>query len=356
MSQNIYFTNSVAEHIDKAIANIGAKQVFVICDTNTSMFALPLIAEASEAVRNGTVITIQAGDVNKTLDSVRNVYTQLLDGGATRHSAVINLGGGMVTDLGGFAAATFKRGMPFINVPTTLLGAVDAAVGGKTGVNFGGIKNIIGCFRPADAVIISTIFFSTLTHTELLSGYAEMIKHAVLSGPEALADIMHSDPVTLRDNPGLLLDLLRHSVHVKAEIVAADPTETGIRKALNLGHTVGHAFEALAMHRHDPVAHGYAVAWGLVVESILSVMRLKLSSETLHAVACYIRDNYGTFAITCDDYAALLSYMRQDKKNDSAESINFTLLDAPGKVHTDIVVPDKDITAALDIYRDIFSL
>ena len=356
MPQDLIFTNHVSEAIDRTVSRLGNKPAFVITDTNTASLALPLIAGRCKALATAKTFSLPAGDANKGLDSLSGIWRWLSASGATRSSIVINLGGGMITDIGGFAAATFKRGLRFINVPTTLLGAVDAAVGGKTGINFSGLKNEVGAFAPADAVIISTMFFSSLPPTEVKSGYAEMIKHGLLDGKKALADLLKFDISDPMADPDALLALLEKSVGVKARIVAADPKETGLRKALNLGHTVGHAFESFAMtEMKSPIPHGYAVAWGMVVELILSHMMLRFPAETLHTVAAYVKRTYGYFDIDCDDYPRLIEIMGHDKKNTSPDKINFTLLRSPGQPVTDLTASTDDIRAALDIYRDLLA-
>lgn len=352
--QEIIFTNSVAQAIDAVAQSINAPKAFVLVDANTAQLVLPLLQRESQVVAQAVVIEMQAGDINKNLDSLAMIWTRLCDNGATRKSLLINIGGGVVTDIGAFAGATFKRGIRFLNVPTTLLSAVDAAVGGKTGINFNGFKNEIGAFREADAVIISTSFFDTLPRMELLSGYAEMIKHGLISSEECYNRLLDYD-ISNADDADRLLALLEESVNVKRRIVEEDPTEKGIRRALNLGHTVGHAFESLAMHRNSPIPHGYAVAWGLVVELVLSHLKLKFPSVELQRLASYIKDNYGVMAITCDDYPQLLELMHHDKKNESTE-INFTLLDKVGSVHIDCTATESEISTALDIFRDLMGI
>lgn len=353
MAQNVIFTNQLGSTLDSIVEGYMAANVFVLVDSNTKAFVLPVLTADSKAAANATVITCPAGDMNKNLESLQRIWQSLSTGGASRQAVLINLGGGVVTDLGGFAAATFKRGIHCINIPTTLLGAVDAAVGGKTGINFNGYKNQIGAFAPADAVIISTVFFPTLSQQELLSGYGEMIKHALLSGPQQLDDILRYQVLNPPADPDRLLALIKESVEVKQRIVEQDPLESGLRRALNLGHTVGHAFESLALKRMSPIPHGYAVVWGLVVELVLSHLRLGFSSELLHRIADYIFANYGAYDITCDDYPALLDFMQQDKKNTDTQHINFTLLKAPGDFTIDCTADADEISAALDIYRDL---
>lgn len=345
MMQKVIFSNDVSGELRRIVDGLNPGRVFVVTDSNTAVLnPLP------EAIP----ISIAAGDTNKNLEQASVVWDALSRARATRHDLLVNVGGGVVTDLGGFAAATYKRGMPFVNVPTTLLGAVDAAVGGKTGVNFGGYKNQVGVFAPAAAVIISTVYYGSLPTAELLSGYAEMLKHALLDGPAQTAAALATD-ITAAD-PDTLLDMLRQSVAVKQRIVAADPTERGLRKALNLGHTVGHALEELALERRQPVPHGYAVAWGLVTAAVLSRMLAGLDSDTLQQVAAYVRSHYPAPAVSCDDYPRLLQLMANDKKNTQAGVITFTLLQAPGAPLTDRTVAADDITAALDITRDLLGV
>ena len=344
MRQNLIFTNDVEATVERLTAAGDHNLTVWIADVNTARL-LPVPP---------CLITIPDGDGNKTLDTVCHVWDEMERMGVTRHSLVINLGGGMVTDLGGFAAASFKRGVRFINVPTTLLGAVDAAVGGKTGINYHDLKNEIGAFAPATDVIISTRFFDTLPIHEMKSGFGEVLKHAMLSDHDEFMRLLNHDfhsPIHHDD----LLERLRRSVQVKTDIVARDPDEKGERKALNLGHTVGHAFESLAMKRGKPVPHGYAVAWGLVTEAVLSHMRLGFPSEDVHRLGNFVRDNYRDFPFTCDDYDELLDIMRHDKKSRDGE-ITCTLLAAIGDYRIDQTITPDDVTAALDILRDLLGV
>lgn len=352
--QDLIFSNDVASHLDALVEKYNPSTLFVLVDSNTRKCVLPKLITESKAITQAKVISIEAGDTNKNIESLMLIWTQLVENGATRKSMMINLGGGVVTDIGGFAGATFKRGIRFVNIPTTLLSAVDAAVGGKTGINFHGFKNEIGAFCEAEAVIISTRFLDTLSSEELLSGYAEMLKHGLISNVNTYNRLLAKDVANIDTEE--MLQLLEESVIVKKRIVEEDPTEKGIRRALNLGHTAGHAFESLALQRKSPIPHGYAVAWGLVVELILSHMQLKFPSIELTRLATYIYENYGAFHITCDDYDALIEFMRHDKKNDSANAINFTMLKQVGDIHIDCIATEDDIKTALDIYRDFMHI
>ena len=254
----------------------------------------------------------------------------------------------MVTDLGGFAASTFKRGINYINIPTTLLAMVDASVGGKTGINFNGLKNEIGVFNNANTVILDTQFLKTLDAENIRSGYAEMLKHGLISEDKMWAELLNYD----LENPDLqkLSQMVADSVAVKERIVTEDPTEHGIRKALNLGHTVGHAFESLALQR-EPVLHGYAVAWGLICELYLSCIKTGFPTDKMHQTVRFIQEHYGKMTITCDDYPTLLELMTHDKKN-VAGVINFTLLGEIGDIRINQTATIEDIYEALDFYRE----
>lgn len=352
MDQKIIFSNQVTDQIGNLIAELHPDCVFILSDENSYNSAGAVVYDAiGKPCKN---IILNPGEEQKSAEGLNAVWSFLSNNGATRQSLLINLGGGVITDLGGFAAASFKRGMRFINVPTTLLGAVDAAVGGKTGINFNGLKNEVGAFAPADAVLISTIFFNTLSRQQMLSGYAEMIKHGLLDSKKVLADLLAMDIAGADFDSERLLSLVQKSVMVKKGVVDADPKESGLRKALNLGHTVGHAFESMAMDdRHSPIPHGYAVAWGLVAELVLSHMICAFPSATLSAVASYVKDNYGSFVITCDDYPRLIELMGHDKKNDATGHINFTLLAEVGRPLINQTADTEQIKAALDIFRDL---
>lgn len=353
MKQTLIFTNSVGEAIDDLIEKSKAVSTFVITDSNAERFVLPKLRASSKRLAEAKTIVCKAGDTNKNLDSLSRIWISLDEHGATRHSMIVNVGGGMITDMGGFAAATFKRGVRFINVPTTLLSAVDASVGGKTGINFNGFKNEIGAFAESMAAIISTTFFASLPANEILSGYAEMLKHGLLDSKETFAELLSHDPAEIGSRPGQLLGMLEKNVDVKRRIVEEDLHESGLRKALNLGHTIGHAFESMAMAKRSPIPHGYAVAWGMVAELVLSNMQCGFPSSTLRQYAGFVKDYYGTMSLSCDDYPALLELMGHDKKNTSPGEINFTLLRDVGQFETDHTATPAQIKTALDIYRDL---
>lgn len=321
----------------------------MLCDETTERLCLPVVSDF-ECMKNAQRIVIPATDTHKTLESLSHVWSELQRMGATRHSLMVNLGGGMVTDLGGFAASTFKRGIPYINIPTTLLSMVDASVGGKTGINFGGLKNEIGVFNNARSVILDTTFLRTMDHENICSGYAEMLKHGLINNEEMWAELMNFSLELSDESLEKLGRMVAESVAVKERIVTEDPTEHGIRKALNLGHTAGHAFESLALER-KAVLHGYAVAWGMIVELYLCCVKTGFPQEKMRQTVAFIKENYGRMAITCDDYPHLIELMHHDKKNEG-NSINFTLLGSIGDIRINQTATEEEIMEALDFYRE----
>lgn len=313
---------------------------------------MPQMREVS-FLKDAIEITIGAGDVHKTLETLASVWQILSDKGASRHSLLVNLGGGMVTDLGGFAAATFKRGFAYINVPTTLLAMVDASVGGKTGINFNGLKNEVGVFAPADSVLIETEFLRSLDAQNFFSGYAEMLKHGLISNEAHWAELLNfnTDLIDYK----YLKKLVGESVQVKENIVEQDPFEHGIRKALNLGHTVGHAFESLALAENRPVLHGYAVAWGIVCELYLSHLKTGFPKEKMRQTIQFIKENYGSFTFDCKQYEQLYALMLHDKKN-TAGVINFTLLKEIGDISINQTADKDQIFGMFDFYRECMGI
>ena len=372
----------IAEHLEtslaKAIAACEHDRLFILTDETTRELCWPVVS-GYPCLQGAEVISIGATDTHKTLDSLAHVWEELGRLGGTRHTLLINIGGGMVTDLGGFAASTFKRGIQYINIPTTLLAMVDASVGGKTGINFRGLKNEIGVFNNAATVILSTQFLRTLDRENILSGYAEMLKHGLISNEAMWAELVNFDidAMSTTDSSlftlhsSLLQRMLADSVAVKQRIVTEDPLEHGLRKALNLGHTVGHAFESFALSTmgtvpsvssaanytgtvpsvQTPLLHGYFVAFGLVCELYLSAVKTDFPTDKMRQTVSFIREHYGRMPITCDDYPTLFEFMTHDKKN-TAGRINFTLLGGIGDILINQTATKEEIYEALDFYRE----
>ena len=348
--QKVIIAEDLEQSLAEAIAECKHDRLFILVDETTERLCLPVVAHFP-CVEGAKTITIGATDANKTLQSLSHVWEQLGQGGATRHTLLINLGGGMVTDLGGFAASTFKRGIQYINIPTTLLSMVDASVGGKTGINFNGLKNEIGVFNNASSVILDTQFLRTMDRENILSGYAEMLKHGLISNEKMWEELINYD----FENLEVLRRMVAESVAVKQRIVTEDPTEQGIRKALNLGHTIGHAFESFALRTpeavHTPQLHGYFVAYGLICELYLSAVKTGFPTDKMHKTVSFIKENYGKMTITCDDYPTLLELMTHDKKN-VGRAINFTLLGGIGDIRINQTSDKQEIYEALDFYRE----
>lgn len=347
MKQRIIISKHLKTELAKAIAECEHDRIFVLVDETTNKLCWSLVKDYL-CLKDAQTIVIGATDRRKNLDTLVHVWESLQQGKATRHSLLINLGGGMVTDLGGFAASTYKRGINFINVPTTLLAMVDASVGGKTGINFGGLKNEIGVFNDAEFVLLDTNWLRTLDEENIRSGYAEMLKHGLIADETMWAELINFN--LAQPNLRQLASMLNKSVRIKERIVAEDPYEKGIRKALNLGHTFGHAFESWAMKR-QPVLHGYAVAFGLIAELYLATTQTDFPTERMRQTVNFIRAYYGSLPITCNDYPELIELMLHDKKNRGNE-INVTLLGGIGDIRINQTITEENIKEALDFFRE----
>ena len=338
-----------ARQISVSVDRLGLHEgeLYIVTDTNVDQTVLPKLTPYCPTLSAARRIVVPAGEEHKNLTILSGIWQTLSETGATRHSAILNIGGGVVTDMGGFAAATFKRGLRCVNVPTTLLGAVDAATGGKTGIDFGGYKNEIGAFAmPAD-VVISAVTFETLPYKELLSGYGEMLKTALIADGALYRTLR--DGATLLERPMQLQDSVEACVAIKRKITEEDPFEKGIRKALNFGHTAGHAFESLCLRRGTPIPHGVAVAHGIKTALILSHMLTGLDSGIVTQYASLLRELFPCLPIRCSDMETLLDLMGHDKKNLRAGSINFTLLSAVGEPVIDCMPTRREIREALEL-------
>lgn len=337
------------------LSDLPKGQLFVLTDSHTKVHCLPLFAE-SIGDFSYHLLTLEAGEVTKNLTSVQLVWDFLFKHHATREAVLVNLGGGMITDLGGFAAATYMRGIRFVNIPTTLLAMVDASSGGKTGFDYKGVKNAIGTFTPPMATLIHLDFLRTLPAEELLSGFAEMLKHALIASKEEWVNLLqllqeelpHEQLVEALGSTGVL----QASIAIKEKVVAQDPHETGLRKILNFGHTVGHAIESAALE-HNALPHGYCVLWGMVAEVYLSVVKLGCPREVLQQLTQIMLQYYGRPQCNCKQREQLIQRMYQDKKNSANRTPNFTLLRAVGEPEINQYISEKDIDEALEY---LFSL
>jgi 3-dehydroquinate synthase len=351
-ASRLLFTENLHADLDELLVQYAPDQIFVLTDQTTEVLCLPLLRGAS-SLSKARFVCIPAGDEHKNVEQLAVVWQALSSQGATRKSVLVNLGGGMLTDLGGFAAASFKRGIDCIHIPTTVLSAVDAAVGGKTGINFNGLKNEIGAFHLPVAVLFYAPFFASLDRANILSGYAEMLKHGLLSDETYWKQLLALD--LDRPESSEFLQAVKRSVEIKDAITTQDPKEQGLRKALNLGHTAGHAFESLSHQQGRPVLHGFAIAWGMVCELYLSMRQQGFPSNLLQSYIAFVREEYGVYLISCKDYPALYEAMTHDKKNENA-NINFTLLSGIGDLKLDQTADRAQIEEMLDFYCDAMGI
>ena len=342
---NTIISSDFTTELNQLLTKWQGNKIFILTDDQTKKFCLPAVL-LCDKTKDSHIITLEHGDNHKNIESAVKIWSYLSENGATRKSLMINLGGGMITDIGGFTASTFKRGISYINLPTTLLGAVDAATGGKTGINFLGFKNEIGVFSPAETVLINVDFFRTLDAKNFRSGFAEMVKHTLIDSRKAWNEILKFD--FEKNDFEILQELLRYNIAIKQRIVTEDPREQGIRKALNLGHTFGHAFETLSYKSGQPLLHGYAIAFGMICELYLSYIKLGFPKEDFLKYKYFVHEIYGSFNCDCKNYDAIVELMTHDKKNESDE-INFTLLSDVGDIKINQTATKAEIFECLDI-------
>jgi 3-dehydroquinate synthase len=321
LSDYTIYLESIDEQLSSLIAARLYSRLFVLCDSNTIEHCLPLLQHAMpEFALN--IIVIPDGELHKNIETCQIIWKALMDGQADRKSLLINLGGGVIGDMGGFCAATFKRGMDFVQIPTTLLSQVDASIGGKLGIDFQNIKNSIGVFSNPSAIFIDTRFLNTLSKRELKSGYAEILKHSLIADAAQWFSLSKNTNLDVMD----WNEIIPNSLVVKQRIVEQDPFEQNIRKGLNFGHTVGHALESLALNGATPLLHGEAVAEGMMVEAYLSHRLGQLSEQDLNQIVLYIKALYQPLhRFVHSDFEILYALMLQDKKNEG-DKIMFTTL------------------------------
>jgi 3-dehydroquinate synthase len=325
-------------------------QVFVLVDEHTADSCLPILSESMVGISYHQIV-IAAGEQNKNLATVEHIWDELISHGATRHALLVNVGGGMVTDLGGFAAATYMRGIRYVNIPTSLLAMVDASSGGKTGFDYKGVKNLVGSFTLPEATLVYLPMLATLPVDEWLSGYAEMIKHGLLDSREYLNTLLAIDV----NDPkcSISSEVLAMNIAVKERIVAEDPKEKGVRKLLNFGHTIGHAIEEAYVAEGRDVKHGYCVLWGMVAELYLSVVKWNFPREVLLQLSHLMLEYYARPECNCKDRERLVQWMMKDKKNRVQGEIQFALLRDVGDGVVDQVVTRAELDEALEY---LFSL
>jgi 3-dehydroquinate synthase len=343
----IHFNNKCYTSLNQHIEKSNFSKIFILVDENTHQYCLPAFLEKLETSLTIEIIEIESGEIHKTIETCVGVWNTLSELDADRKSLMINIGGGVITDLGGFVACTFKRGIAYINVPTTLLAMVDASVGGKTGVDLGHLKNQIGVISNPDLVLIDTRFLDTLPQNQMKSGLAEMLKHGLITGEGYWNKFQDLSKLSLDD-----LDALIHeSVIIKRNVVIKDPFENGLRKTLNFGHTLGHAIESyfLSQPNKQTLLHGEAIIVGMILACYISSKLVGFPKETTDHIKQLFLSYYSKVSIEETDYPAIIELLKYDKKNNHG-NINFVLLEAIGKPKTDCLVDNTLIIEGFKYY------
>lgn len=346
-SYAVHFNEIAYKALNFHLGQSGYSKVFILTDENTHKYCLPNFTSAITVACECETIEIEAGEIHKNIQTCTRVWEVLSELNADRKSLMVNLGGGVVTDLGGFVASTFKRGIDFVNVPTSLLSMVDASVGGKTGVDLGSIKNQIGVINQPKMVLILPDFLKTLDERQLQSGYAEMLKHGLIQNRDYWNEIKKKKGFDAMDQA------IYTSVQIKNKVVLQDPTEQNIRKSLNFGHTLGHAIESffLESDAHELLLHGEAIAVGMVLEAYLSHKLTGLSISDLDDIKENFLARYDKVDFDGIDLGQLLNLLKFDKKN-SYGNINFVLLEDIGTTVIDVQVPDQLLLEAFAYYKE----
>ncbi|MEM9916671.1 MAG: 3-dehydroquinate synthase [Bacteroidota bacterium] len=343
---NIY-VGDCWEAFNGFLADSHYSKVFVIVDENTEQLCLPKLKAHCPTLLEAQLIRVTAGEQHKNIESCQHIWSTMMAAKADRKALTVNLGGGVIGDMGGFCASTFKRGMDFVQVPTTLLSQVDASIGGKLGIDFADVKNSVGLFANPKAVFVLPNFLETLSARELRSGFAEIIKHALIADHRQWMSLLQEEDLQQIAWEQVIV----HSLGIKQRVVEEDPFERGLRKALNFGHTIGHAVESQALHSDDPLLHGEAIAVGMVAELFLSHKVLGLPLEKVQQATDYLLTHYGRRRIDLSNPALLLSLMRNDKKNEGGK-INFSLLPELGQVQVNQTCEEALILESLNFYQD----
>ncbi|MGB5653151.1 MAG: 3-dehydroquinate synthase [Robiginitalea sp.] len=346
-SHKILFGSTAYPALNQLISESEFSKVFVLTDANTRTSCLPPFQKYIPQANRWEILEIPAGETFKTLHTCLSVWEQLSELGADRKSLLINLGGGVVTDLGGFVASAYQRGISFINIPTTLLAMVDASVGGKTGVDLGPLKNQIGLINNPEMVLIDPRYLETLDDRQITSGFAEMLKHGLILDKTYWKELSALETLDTLDT------LIHRSVQLKEEVVRTDPKEKGLRKILNFGHTLGHAIEShfLTEESGQTLLHGEAIAAGMIMEAFISVSMCQMTQAECDEIKTVFLRFFPRVPITAEDQSSILSLLRYDKKNAHGHVL-FALLEAIGKARTDQEVPPELLHASFDYYRE----
>ena len=330
------------------LKNLKPSKLFILVDENTHEYCLPTVLGNLETEIPFEIIEIEAGEELKTIETATQLWEILSEFEADRKSLMLNLGGGVITDLGGFVASTYKRGIPFINVPTTLLGMCDASIGGKTGIDHQFLKNIVGTFAEPQQIFVYPDFLRTLPFVELRSGFAEMLKHGLIADEKHWKDLSSIENL----NPESIYPFIETSMKIKQNVVEIDFKEQNIRKTLNFGHTIGHAVESLFLQANQLIPHGEAVALGMICETHLSFLENLINAEMEEEIIKKIRKFYPYISIHAFSSEQLLALMKNDKKNSDGK-ISFALIDKIGNCQFDCAVSEENIISALHFYQSL---
>ena len=343
---SIYFNENGYEQLNKTILENNYSSIFILTDEHTNELCLPKFLPNLATEISIEIIEIEAGESIKNIITCSEIWSILSDLGADRKSVLINLGGGVVTDIGGFVASTFKRGIDFINIPTTLLGMVDASIGGKNGVDLGNLKNQIGTINVPKLLVIDSSFLETLSQQEMKSGLAEMLKHGLIYD-----ELYWKQFLNLSDIDFAKFDtLIYRSIEIKNEIVTQDPTENGIRKALNFGHTLGHAIESHFLETKNALLHGEAIAIGMILESYLSKEKKILSNEEYLEIKSVLKSIYKEHLFSENDINSIIELLIHDKKNEYGK-VQFALIEKIGKYTLNQSVENELIISSFNDYK-----
>ncbi|WP_226064453.1 3-dehydroquinate synthase [Kaistella polysaccharea] len=330
------------------IEKLNPTQLLILVDENTHEHCLPVLLGNLETEIPFEILEIEAGEEMKTLETAAQLWEILTDFKTDRKALMINLGGGVITDLGGFISSTYKRGIPFINIPTTLLGMCDASIGGKTGIDHQYLKNIIGTFSEPEHIFVFPDFLKTLPFGELRSGFAEMLKHGLIADKKHWKDLQNMTALTAEN----IFPFIETSMKIKQNVVKIDFREENIRKTLNFGHTVGHAIESLFLKKNTPILHGEAVAMGMICETQISLLENLLSPNDTEEIIEGIRRFFPKLTISDFTEEEILGLMNNDKKNEGGK-INFSLLTSIGISVFDQSIDLKNIATALHFYQNL---
>ena len=343
---SIYFNENGYEQLNKTILENNYSSIFILTDEHTNELCLPKFLPNLATEISIEIIEIEAGESIKNIITCSEIWSILSDLGADRKSVLINLGGGVVTDIGGFVASTFKRGIDFINIPTTLLGMVDASIGGKNGVDLGNLKNQIGTINVPKLLVIDSSFLETLSQQDMKSGLAEMLKHGLIYD-----ELYWKQFLNLSDIDFAKFDtLIYRSIEIKNEIVTQDPTENGIRKALNFGHTLGHAIESHFLETKNALLHGEAIAIGMILESYLSKEKKILSNKEYIEIKSVLKSIYKEHLFSKNDINSIIELLIHDKKNEYGK-VQFALIEKIGKYTLNQSVENELIISCFNDYK-----